>query len=86
MQRVHLVNPGTVSKHHTSTVTPKPVMLRTPPRVYMKSTSPKNPMHNTCRTFSVYGVNANPMKSGTTAGARVIVSRRNTSKFTYAGL
>lgn len=86
MTRVHTVNSGAMSMHHTSTAAPKSVMLRTPPRVYMKSTSPKNPMHNTCRTFSVYGVNANPMKAGTTAGDRAIVSRRNTSKFSYAGL
>jgi len=84
MSRVHLVHSGAVSSLHTTTPKRSPIMLRTPPRIYMKGTSPKNPMHNSCVTFSVFGVNANPMKSGTTGGHGVILSRRNTSKFTRA--
>jgi len=82
--RVHIVHNGQMSKLHTVVKTDRPIPLYTPKRSgVMSRSSNRNPMHNVCETFRVYGVNANPMKAGTTAGSGVVVSRRNTCAYTH---
>lgn len=83
--RVHLVHSGALSSLHTTKPTPKPIALNTPMRSGVMTRNPsKNPMHRVCETFKIYGVNANPMKSGTTGGHAEVVSRRNTCVYTHA--
>ncbi len=94
--KVHLVHSGSLSALHTTRsapkgevmpkgVAPKGVALYTPKRSGVINRTPrKNPMYQVCETFKVYGVNANPFKTGTTAGHRDIVSRRNTCVYTHA--
>jgi hypothetical protein len=83
--KVYLVHSGSLSALHTTRSAPKPVALYTPKRSGVINRNPsKNPMHRVCETFKVYGVNANPFKSGTTSGHGDIVSRRNTCVYTHA--
>jgi hypothetical protein len=83
--RVHLVHSGALSSLHTTKPTPKPIALNTPMRSGVMTRNPrKNPMHQVCETFKVYGVNANPFKAGTTGGHGEVVSRRNTCVYTHA--
>jgi len=83
--KVHLVQSGTMAKLHTTQPIPKPIPLYTPMRSGVMTRNPsKNPMHRVCETFRVYGVNANPFKSGTTGGHGEVVQRRNTCVYTHA--
>lgn len=82
--RVHIVHSGAMAKLHTTAKLSSPIPLYTPMRSgVMSRSSNKNPMHNACETFRVYGVNANPMKAGTTDGGGVVLSRRNTCAYTH---
>ena len=83
--KVRLVQSGSMAKLHTTQSTAKPIPLYTPTRSGVINRTPtKNPMHRVCETFKVYGVNANPFKTGTTSGHGDIVSRRNTCVYTHA--
>ena len=83
--RVHIVHSGEMAKRHTTPKTHNPIPLYTPKRSgVMSRSSNRNPMHNVCETFRVYGVNANPIKAGTTNGVGVVISRRNTCVYTHA--
>lgn len=84
--KVHRVYSKAMSALHTSTPTPKPIPLNTPLRsgVMTRHVS-KNPMHRACETFRVFGVNANPMKAGTTGGHAEVISRKNSCVYTHVG-
>jgi len=93
--KVHLVHAGSFPALHITRptpkgevvpkgVAPKGVALYTPKRSGVIGRNPlKNPMHLMCETFKVYGVNANPFKSGTTGGHGEVVSKRNTCVYTH---
>ena len=80
--RVHLVPTGTMPAY---TPQPRRIALRTPPRFMGGPQSSKFHMFSMVETFKTYGVNANPFKAGTTSGDKVVISRRNTSKFQFIG-
>jgi hypothetical protein len=73
--RVHQVNPGSMPSW---TPRQREIMLHTPTRFIAPNNrgAVRSNMGSMCDTFKVYGVNANPFKSGTTSGDGVIVSRR----------
>ena len=71
--RTHLVPTGTMP---TSSPQPRKIPLRTPPRFLGGPQSNKFPMYSMCETFSVYGVNASPRRTGTTGGHGQVISRR----------
>lgn len=73
--RIHMLNPGSMPSW---TPRQREIMLRTPLRFIGRNNSGgyRSNMGSMCDNFRVYGVQANPMKAGTTAGEGVIVSRR----------
>lgn len=73
--RTHLLPTGSMPQW---TARQREIMLHTPMRFIGRNTSSgfRSNMGQMCDTFKVFGVNANPFKTGTTGGEGVIVSRK----------
>lgn len=74
-RRTHLVNAGTMP---ASIPKKREPMLSTPTRHVAPNNrgSVRSNMGRMCDNFALFGVNANPFRSGTTSGEGVIISRR----------
>lgn len=60
---------------------PANVKLVLPRRYLGRDATRGGAMAALCNDLAIYGCNVNPVKAGTTGGARKIISRRNISKF-----